>query len=66
LETMTSINKEEVHEPLIEMERKDNAFPYTAEELANLFDPDERKDFVEHQEVSQALFKLQQTYGGAD
>lgn len=62
---MTAINSE-VNEPLIEMERKDNAFPYTADELANLFDPDERKDLAEGQDVSQALFKLQNQYGGAE
>jgi len=56
---MTSIN-----DPLIEMERKDNAFPYDAEELANIFDPDERKDLQEGTDVSQALYKLQNTYGG--
>jgi len=48
------------------MERKDNAFPYTAEQLANLFDHDERKDLHEEVEVSQALYTLQRTFGGAE
>lgn len=56
---MTTIN-----DPLIEMERKDNTFPYDAEELGNMFDPDERKDLMEGTDVSQALYKLQNTYGG--
>ena len=29
-----------------------------------MFDPDERKDLQEGTDVSQALYKLQNTYGG--